>query len=72
MTAPRKSRPLSKAQPVTRDDPLFGLIGIGKGKTPGGVSWRKHEALVKAYRDLHCDSAPPSHGRDDDLNRPGS
>lgn len=48
--APRKKRPPSKARPVTRDDALFGLIGIGRGKTPEGMSGRKHEALAKALR----------------------
>lgn len=42
---PRQSR-----RAFTREDPLFGLIGIGEGKTPGGVSGRKHEALTRAYR----------------------
>jgi antitoxin (DNA-binding transcriptional repressor) of toxin-antitoxin stability system len=34
----------------SREDPLFALIGIGEGKTPGGVSGKKHEALARAYR----------------------
>ncbi len=45
---PRRRR-RSKGR-FTREDPLFGLIGIGEGKTPGGVSGRKHEALARAYR----------------------
>ncbi len=34
----------------TRNDALFGLIGVGAGKTPGGVSGNKHEGLARAYR----------------------
>jgi hypothetical protein len=49
--APRKRRPPSKARPVTQDDPLFKLIGIGRGKTPGGVSSDKHTALARARSD---------------------
>lgn len=45
----RKRAP-SKAAPVTRDDALFRLIGIGESKVPGGVSGKKHEYLAKAYR----------------------
>ena len=71
MPPPRKSRPPSKAQPLTRDDPLFGLIGIGEGKTPGGVSWRKREALAHAHREYPCGSVvPASLGRDDDRDGP--
>jgi hypothetical protein len=46
----RPRRAPSKARAVTRDDALFGLIGIGRGKTPGGVSGKKHEALAEANR----------------------
>lgn len=46
---PRK-RPKSKGQPVTRDDALFRLIGIGKSNIPGGVSGKKHEYLARVYR----------------------
>jgi hypothetical protein len=35
---------------LTKDDPLFGLIGIGASGIPGGVSSNKHEALASAYR----------------------
>jgi hypothetical protein len=44
----RNSRGRRRA--FTRDDPLFGLIGTGEGKTPGGVSGNKHEALARAHR----------------------
>jgi hypothetical protein len=44
------SRSTVKAKPVTRDDALFQLIGIGKSGIPGGVSGKKHEYLVRAYR----------------------
>ncbi|MDO8674063.1 MAG: hypothetical protein Q7O66_21840 [Dehalococcoidia bacterium] len=46
---PRK-RALFRAAPVTRDDALFDLIGIGESQIPGGVSGKKHEYLAKAYR----------------------
>jgi hypothetical protein len=46
---PKKPSP-TKAQPVTSDDALFRLIGIGKSGTPGGVSGKKHEYLARAYR----------------------
>lgn len=46
----KKKRYSGRAKPVTRDDPLFKLIGIGRSKTEGGVSDRKHEALARAYR----------------------
>jgi hypothetical protein len=45
-----KKRAKSKAQPVTTDDALFRLIGIGKSGIPGGVSGKKHEYLARAYR----------------------
>jgi hypothetical protein len=45
-----KKRSQTKAQPVTSDDALFRLIGIGKSGIPGGVSGKKHEYLARAYR----------------------
>jgi len=44
------SRSKTKAQPVTKDDALFRLIGIGKSGRPGGVSGKKHASLACAYR----------------------
>jgi hypothetical protein len=46
----QKKRSQTKAQPVTSDDALFRLIGIGKSGIPGGVSGKKHEYLARAYR----------------------
>lgn len=46
--APR--RPRRKSGVLTREDPLFGLIGIGASGIPGGVSGSKHDALARAYR----------------------
>jgi hypothetical protein len=40
----------TKAKPVTSEDALFRLIGIGKSGIPGGVSGKKHEYLARAYR----------------------
>ena len=45
-----KKRAKATAQPVTSDDALFRLIGIGKSGIPGGVSGKKHEYLARAYR----------------------
>jgi hypothetical protein len=44
-----KRRP-GRAKPVTKDDPLFRLIGSGRSRTSGGVSEQKHGALVRAKR----------------------
>jgi hypothetical protein len=46
---PKKRSP-TMAQPVTSDDALFRLIGIGKSGIPGGISGKKHEYLARAYR----------------------
>src|SRR5215213_5528636 len=48
--AAKPKRRSGRAKPVTKDDPLFSLIGIGRSQTPGGMSARKHEALARAYR----------------------
>jgi hypothetical protein len=45
-----KKRSQTKAQPVTSDDALFRLIGIGRSGIPGGISGKKHEYLARAYR----------------------
>jgi hypothetical protein len=47
---PAKKRAKTKAKPVTTDDALFRLIGIGKSGIQGGVSGKKHEYLARAYR----------------------
>jgi hypothetical protein len=46
---PRK-RARRKTGLITRDDPLYKLIGIGSSGIEGGISERKHEFLAKAYR----------------------
>lgn len=46
------SSPL-KGQPVTEDDPLWKIIGIGQSSGPTDVSRRKHDYLAEAYGDLH-------------------
>jgi hypothetical protein len=38
------------ARPLTEDDPLFRLVGMGRSGVPGGVSGKKHEALLRAKR----------------------
>src|SRR5262245_19774119 len=47
----RKKR--SKGRPLTEDDALFRLIGIGNSGVPGGISGKKHEALLEGYRKTH-------------------
>ena len=48
--AAKPKRRSGRAKAVTKDDPLFRLIGIGRSRTEGGVSGNKHEALARAYR----------------------
>jgi len=48
--APKRRR--ESGRPLTPDDALFKLIGIGKGRVPGGISGRKHEHLLESHR-LH-------------------
>ena len=47
---PAKKRVKIKGKPVTGDDALFRLIGIGRSGIPGGVSGKKHEYLARASR----------------------
>lgn len=44
----RRSR--SGGRPLTRDDALFSLIGIGASEAESDASERKHEVLARAYR----------------------
>lgn len=43
----------SRALPVTEDDPLFRLAGIGKSGKPASAAEHKHQALDEAYRLSH-------------------
>ena len=47
---PARRKRSAKGRPVTEDDPLFRLIGVGRSGIPGGVSGKKHEYLARAYR----------------------
>lgn len=47
MPRPTRAR---RDRPVTRDDSLFDLIGIGESGGDGSGSERKHEILADAYR----------------------
>jgi hypothetical protein len=38
-----------RARPLTREDSLFRLIGIGASETESDASERKHEILARAY-----------------------
>jgi len=45
---PRKRSPRGKV--FTKDDPLMGLVGIGRSGGPGDVSEDKHKYLAEAYK----------------------
>ncbi len=49
----RPSRRTTTGRVLTREDPLFSLIGIGQSDIPGGVSGKKHDYLLEAYRQQH-------------------
>ena len=40
---------LADWEPITKDDPLFSLIGIGEGKIKGGVSGDKYRQFPEAF-----------------------
>ncbi len=42
---PRRSQSSARGTPLTEDDPLFGLIGIGRSGTTGGLSEKKHSVV---------------------------
>ncbi len=46
----RRRRSPRKTGLLTRDDPLFKLIGIGSSGAESDASERKHEILARAYR----------------------
>lgn len=48
LEAPKKRSRKSKKEVFTREDPLFGLTGIGDSGVEGGFSWRKKEVLARA------------------------
>lgn len=50
--APAQRRP-PRGRALTRDDALFRLVGIGRSEVPGGVSGKKREYLLQAYREHH-------------------
>jgi hypothetical protein len=50
MPPPRPRRRSSRGKPLTKDDPLFRLIGIGRSGIPGGVSEQKDQQLLRAKR----------------------
>ncbi len=47
------SRKSLRGKPFTRDDALWNLVGIGRSGIPGGVSEKKHEYFLEAYRSKH-------------------
>lgn len=50
LPAPQKKSARSRVKPVTEDDALFRLIGIGRSDIEGGISEKKHEYLLRAKR----------------------
>lgn len=50
MPAKALKRRSMRGRPLTRNDSLFRLIGIGKSEIPGGVSGKKHDYFAEAYR----------------------
>lgn len=40
----------ARGRAFSANDPLFGLIGMGRSGIHGGVSAKKHEYLARAYR----------------------
>lgn len=50
MPAPSKRQARRRSKPVTEDDALFRSIGSGESTTPGGVSGKKHQYLLRAKR----------------------
>lgn len=49
----RSTKRVTAGRVLTREDPLFSLVGIGQSNIPGGVSGKKHDYLLEAYRQQH-------------------
>lgn len=49
----RSTKRATAGRVLTREDPLFGLVGTGQSSIPGGVSGKKHDYLLEAYRQRH-------------------
>jgi hypothetical protein len=47
---PARKAARSRRGPLTREDALFQLVGIGSSDVPGGVSGKKHEYYARAHR----------------------
>ena len=53
------TRPVSRAARrrktgiITKDDPIWNIVGMGASEGPGDVSENKHRYLAEAYRDTH-------------------
>ena len=50
MPLPRPQKRSPRGKVFTKDDPLMGLVGIGKSAGPGDVSENKHKYLAEAYK----------------------
>jgi predicted transcriptional regulator len=48
-----RAKRTNRGKVLTREDPLFDLIGIGASEVPGGVSGKKHKYLLEASRKQH-------------------
>jgi len=42
-----------RGRPVTEDDPLWKLMGIGESPEPTDVATNKHTYVAEAYSNLH-------------------
>lgn len=38
---------------ITKDDPIWNIVGMGASGGPGDISENKHKYLAEAYRDTH-------------------
>jgi hypothetical protein len=38
-----------KGKPITADDPIWNIVGIGRSEGPGDISTNKHKYLAEAY-----------------------
>lgn len=49
----RSTKRVTAGRVLTREDPLFSLVGIGQSNIPSGVSGKKHDYLLETYRQQH-------------------
>jgi hypothetical protein len=51
----KKARPAraSRGKPLTKDDPLWDIVGMARSTGPGDVAENKYKYLADAYADRH-------------------